>query len=276
MQNSRKLSVGDTVHVFGCSGTLDRATSESMWDITLKDGKTRISAPLTEINTKVNGKFCATDAESAPEKQCANTDWSTILDDVQTETPYLENVPGFPEAFCIYNIFSAQECRRLVQKSEEIGYGKTDYNQGYRGNLRMQMYDSKLAETVLDRIGNLLPQTVDFEGDHWTLSKLNNRWRCAKYYTPASFGRHCDACYQESLFCRSMFTVNIYMNDDFEGGQTRMYSDRDNRTPIQPKPGMALIFRQPPEEDYLHDGATIESGIKYLFRTDVMYNAPDD
>lgn len=68
-----------------------------------------------------------------------------------------------------------------------------------------------------------------------------------------------------------MYTVNIYLNDDFEGGATRFYLNRDDVIPLRMPRGSAVIFRQLPFREYLHDGARVESGYKYLMRTDVMY-----
>ena len=40
---------------------------------------------------------------------------------------------------------------------------------------------------------------------------------------------------------------------------------------LQPEEGLGLIFRQPPGEFLLHDGECLRGGVKYLFRSDVMY-----
>merc|ERR1719389_1337633 len=71
----------------------------------------------------------------------------------------------------------------------------------------------------------------------------------------------------------SMLTVNIYMNGGFEGGSTRFYFEGDKKASfaVTPSPGLCLLFRQPPGEAYYHDGEMLGSGVKYLFRSDVMY-----
>ena len=40
---------------------------------------------------------------------------------------------------------------------------------------------------------------------------------------------------------------------------------------MQPAPGAACVFRQPPGAQYRHDGELLATGVKYLLRTDVMY-----
>ena len=73
------------------------------------------------------------------------------------------------------------------------------------------------------------------------------------------------------------------MNGGFAGGNTRFFSPREwdetNNSwapqPVQcevvPAEGRCLIFRQPPGRKLLHDGQELESGVKYLFRSDVLY-----
>ena len=60
----------------------------------------------------------------------------------------------------------------------------------------------------------------------------------------------------------------IYLNDGYEGGNTKFYHDDDRlKANIVPRQGMALIF----DHLQLHEGAPVVSGRKYVLRTDVMY-----
>jgi prolyl 4-hydroxylase len=54
----------------------------------------------------------------------------------------------------------------------------------------------------------------------------------------------------------------IYLNDAFEGGETKF-----NKCSIEPATGKALIFRH----ELLHEGCPVITGIKYVLRTDIMY-----
>eukprot|EP00042_Codosiga_hollandica_P042102 m.382119 g.382119 ORF g.382119 m.382119 type:complete len:86 (-) comp56246_c1_seq2:33-290(-) len=79
----------------------------------------------------------------------------------------------------------------------------------------------------------------------------------------------------------SMFTLNIYMNEEFSRGHTRFYdrlSKRHKREgtsgeilSVKPQTGLACVFRQPPGQSYAHDGDEVVDGVKYLFRSDVMF-----
>ena len=70
-----------------------------------------------------------------------------------------------------------------------------------------------------------------------------------------------------------VFSLNVYLNHDFEAGRTRFCSTTSDEVEYacRPEAGLALIFRQPPSAHYLHDGEPVRSGVKYLWRCDVMY-----
>lgn len=95
------------------------------------------------------------------------------------------------------------------------------------------------------------------------------------------FGAHCDAAYHRDSQEKSFYTANIYLNDVLagSGGATRFWeettcgSDNDRLLvlSINPEAGLGVLFRQPSDEFLLHDGEELKSGLKYLFRSDVMY-----
>ena len=55
---------------------------------------------------------------------------------------------------------------------------------------------------------------------------MNPRWRFCRYGEGGFFRPHRDACYTESADSRSMLTVNIYLNDSYEGGSTNFLAKR--------------------------------------------------
>jgi hypothetical protein len=174
------------------------------------------------------------------------------------------------------SLFSEDECVALLGKAEEHGFGATSYPKGYRGNLRLQTRDLSLAEAVWGRLRPLVPAVVSLRGCDWDAMGLNECWRLAKYYPGDRFMFHCDSCFQRSNDEMSMFTVNIYMNDVDSGGTTRFYFSQDDDEEkvdlaVKSRAGLCLIFRQPPGQSYVHDGEELQSGLKYLFRSDVMY-----
>ncbi len=92
---------------------------------------------------------------------------------------------------------------------------------------------------------------------------FNERFRFYRYEKGQYFDWHNDGIYVRSNKEESMLTFLIYLNDNFKGGATMLSWDT-----IQPQLGMALIF----PHRLLHRGVEVESGIKYVLRTDVMYS----
>lgn len=204
------------------------------------------------------------------------------------------------EAWLVEGLFSAAECASLLAAAEEHGFGITDYEKSYRGNLRLTTVDRGLSEAVWKRLKPLVPATITLTApkklgplhwwEHygeasgvWDSCGLNECWRLAKYYPGDKFMVHCDQAYERVIGAEmSMFTVNIYMNGGFKGGRTRFYMREDPYfecrsdygqpdSRVAPEVGLCLLFRQPPGQSYWHDGEELHSGVKYLFRTDVMY-----
>jgi prolyl 4-hydroxylase len=72
-----------------------------------------------------------------------------------------------------------------------------------------------------------------------------------------------DGSYSRNENEKSFYTFLIYLNDDFEGGETEF----GNLFTVTPIKGSALVFYHP----LRHEGKTLISGLKYVLRTDVMY-----
>jgi len=208
---------------------------------------------------------------SAPREITIKSDWAGVLDAAPT-VPVLRQFDEH-EIYLVQNLFSAEECDRLIQESERHGFGTTSYLKSYRGNLRLITIDRSLAEAVWRRLQPVMPTTVSCDGVGWDVVGLNECWRLAKYCPGDRFQGHCDDCFERSSKERSMFTVNIYMNGGFEGGSTRFYLNnlKNADLSVLPETGLCLVFRQPPGKEYYHDGELLQSGVKYLFRSDVMY-----
>ena len=85
--------------------------------------------------------------------------------------------------------------------------------------------------------------------------------RFYKYAPGQRFKMHKDGPWHEDGLT-SQLTLLVYLNDGFTGGDTDF---RDFR--VKPDTGAALLFIH----DTWHEGAAIESGTKYVLRSDVMY-----
>lgn len=76
----------------------------------------------------------------------------------------------------------------------------------------------------------------------------------------------------------SLFTFLIYLNDEFEGGETTFFipSVREgvmNAYPVKPLMGSVAVFPHGEAQGaLLHEGTGVTKGAKYIIRTDVEYD----
>jgi hypothetical protein len=100
---------------------------------------------------------------------------------------------------------------------------------------------------------------------------LSEKLKYLKYDTPgAKFEQHYDACCYKSPTERSVFSMQWYLNDGMEGGQTTFFNERFKEGEYHHVPvrGSCLFFRQ---KGWLHEGSELKKGIKYTIRTEMMY-----
>ncbi|MFB9240652.1 2OG-Fe(II) oxygenase [Massilia antarctica] len=171
--------------------------------------------------------------------------------------------------FYIHDFLTPQECARHIGESEAIGYhaaGLTTsegdrINRDYRTNDRIIYDNAALADQLYQRAAPELPPAQR----DWTLSGFNERFRFYRYQGEQFFSAHKDGSYVRSGSEESFLTFLIYLNDDFTGGHTDFAWES-----IKPKAGSALVF----PHRQMHQGSAVQSGTKYVLRTDVMYHAP--
>ena len=101
---------------------------------------------------------------------------------------------------------------------------------------------------------------------------LNKYFRLSKYEPEQFFGIHKDGINfeQDNKQNMSYATLNIFLNEDFKGGETIFYDNSKNKVTLKciPRIGRGSFFYS---QQY-HEGAKIMSGYKYLLRTDLMIN----
>jgi hypothetical protein len=105
----------------------------------------------------------------------------------------------------------------------------------------------------------------------WLPIGINECLLFSRYEQGQFFKPHNDGMYQSFEGDCSIYTVTIYLNDDFEGGQVRFLNGTaEEHTRVhtfRPKRGAALIFNH----DTLHEGEKVENGNKYILRTSIMF-----
>ncbi|MBG9377696.1 2OG-Fe(II) oxygenase [Panacibacter sp. DH6] len=172
--------------------------------------------------------------------------------------------------FTIDDFWTRQECEDFISKSEAIGYepATVDTEKGQkiveavRNNYRVIYTDIVLADNIWRKLKPFAPSQI---GNSKAVG-LNELFRFYKYQAGQEFKKHRDQSFIRDEVEASYFTFMIYLNNDYEGGETTF-----NSLTIQPIQGSALIFLH----DLEHEGSSVRRGIKYVLRTDIMFRLTD-
>lgn len=122
------------------------------------------------------------------------------------------------------------------------------------------MMNEKLANKLFERVKSHLPD----DGNKY--KGCNPMFRIAKYDTGGQFEIHKDGVNKDANGNVTYLTLNIFLNDDFEGGETDFFIDKKLRHSVKPEAGKAALFFH----SQYHCGNKVTKGYKYLLRTDVM------
>ena len=180
----------------------------------------------------------------------------------------MEKTELHPQIFLIEDFLTSDECdhyitmvqREVFEEAMINMNGRQMISKGIRNNDRLMLFDSNLADKLFTKAAEFLPQ----EQENYSLKNFNEMIRVYKYSPGQRFKMHRDGSYIRNENEKSFYTFMIYLNDDFEGGETEF----ENLFTVAPKKGTALVFYHP----LRHEGKTLISGQKYVLRTDVMYS----
>ena len=195
------------------------------------------------------------------------------LDRIADLTPVVHREDGI---VTIPEFFTPDQCAAFITYGESIGFDAATVRlstgaemlKNIRNNDRVIEDDDALAAGLWPAV-ELFLDAFDLESEPVT---LNERFRFYRYAPGQQFKRHRDG--QEQIRdLISRITVLVYLNDDYEGGQTSFIFPRavdgqrvEDVTTIHPKTGTALLFRHA----LLHEGTEVTRGQKYVLRTDVL------
>ncbi|MGZ2747540.1 prolyl hydroxylase family protein [Burkholderia stagnalis] len=148
-------------------------------------------------------------------------------------------------------------------------YGELQRRESVRNNDRLEWSNPELATRLeahlFKAMGNGFPHLLDgmryaATGSHFRFY----RYREGQYFKPHRDGS------QEDGQNESLVTALFYLNDA-DGGETVLmpYGPREQWAyrPISPRAGDALLF----EHRVWHEGRSVNSGEKYVLRTDLFY-----
>ena len=168
---------------------------------------------------------------------------------------------------------SETECNQLITKANERGWSDALINNGGKQILdkeirfckRSMFIDEELSDMILSKIKEHIPE----EFGNRTFTGINPMLRFLKYGPGHYFKPHYDLRFADKEGSVSLITVQIYLNEDFSGGETPFYNDSDGKKIYShvPKRGDIILF----EQTFEHAGAEVEVGTKYSLRTELMY-----
>jgi hypothetical protein len=197
---------------------------------------------------------------------------------------------GSDTAFLLRNLLSSEECDEITAQAEYFGLQDTGYSHRIRVNDRVAVMGEDLGALLFERARAFLEDiTIPEHGvalsgipkgclkGLWQPTGLNECFRACRYAPGGFFRAHFDEGFYRSDTHLSLKTFMIYLNDDFEGGATNFYSEKQQHyTPghpdnliyaLRPEKGSCVVFNH----NITHDGGEMKTGFKYILRTEVMY-----
>ncbi|MGI2172322.1 oxidoreductase [Shewanella sp. MF05960] len=255
-------------------------------------------------NTTENGQYFVAAYEPGAEHPALPT-WASRNDngaELALSAPstvskkQLTDVPG---AFQLLNVLSAEECQRLINVSETMGFlpdAAVSLPRNVRHNDSLTwVVDNTTERLIWDRIAGVMTDDLGiFEGK--AALGLNNRFRFYRYNEGDYFKPHSDGSWPGSQVIDgelvrdafgdrySQLTFLILLTEDFEGGATRFLVNADNphlpakrgdnvkQVDVRTPAGSVLCFPHGMHPLHcIHSSEPIFSGVKYIIRTDVLF-----
>jgi predicted 2-oxoglutarate/Fe(II)-dependent dioxygenase YbiX len=182
------------------------------------------------------------------------------------DVPFLQQVAGlYTREECAVILASVREAEWLPGTVNRAAGREVD--EKVRNNLIAIVRDPGVGATLWGRIANHIPNTMTTAWDgprrRVTAHGLFEPLRVYRYDVGHHFGLHSDQSYTRGA-ARSLLTLLLYLDDDFDGGETDF---PDEHKAIAPRAGDALWF----QHAVLHAGKPVTRGTKHLLRTDILY-----
>lgn len=203
---------------------------------------------------------------------------------IDTSVPVLSEIEGIPGASEISNVLTAAECEYFILSVIPEELLDTTALEGGREvfpkriSMRTKLTCPALAQDFLDRLRPVLPNELTFQQEDlelgafltgtWKLHSVNECISFLKYPPGGVFTRHRDGIYIPNEDTRSLISILVYLNADYEGGETMAFSDDGTvQATVQPATGNAFCMLQ----RVLHQGNEVIVGFKHVIRLDLLY-----
>ncbi|MFA0812414.1 prolyl hydroxylase family protein [Microbulbifer epialgicus] len=209
------------------------------------------------------------------------------------------DIAEVPGAFQLLNIFSAEECQRLIDITEAVGYlpdAAVSLPRDVRHNDNLTwVVDESTERLIWRRVQDLMQDPEGYFGGREPVG-INQRFRFYRYGTGDYFKFHTDGAWPGSRIIDGQLIANGYpdrfsemtflvlLSEDFDGGATRFRVNPDNplqqpsRSAIQDidvrtPAGSVLCFPHGMHPLHrIHSSMPIERGVKYIIRTDILFH----
>ncbi|PKI35770.1 uncharacterized protein LOC116206103 isoform X2 [Punica granatum] len=221
---------------------------------------------------------------SAPASAPALTKWPPVKPKPNLQINRLKET----DLFTVPNYFTSAESQTFVKVAESIGFTHQGSlgplkGEAYRDNDRVSVNDPALANTIWESGLNTLFSNIKIRGK--VAVGLNPNIRFYRYKVGQRFGRHIDESVDLGEGRRTHYTLLIYLSggpklknsskdmasDVLVGGETVFYNSWNNVVAeVAPTEGMALVHIHG-DKCMLHEARNVTKGVKYVFRSDVVF-----
>ncbi|POR31423.1 Uncharacterized protein TPAR_08387 [Tolypocladium paradoxum] len=213
---------------------------------------------------------------------------------LSSDCPPIEyhNHPNVPNLGLATNVLWPAECKAIIAAGESVGFlPDTPIREGGDTSVLAHNFywivDTAFHDTLWSRMSPFVPASVNGR-----LSRgLNRRFRVYRYVPGAEYRCHIDGAwppsgirpdgtyvYDDSPAGKkqsSLFTFLLYLNDEFQGGETTFFMPAPlegtlNAYPVRPVMGAVAVFPHGEARGaLLHEGTSVRKGAKYIIRTDI-------
>ena len=204
------------------------------------------------------------------------------------------------EIYTIDSVLTEEECGEIIMRAVSKGWNASSPSGGGHGRTGKEdprtnkfcvFHDDQLVGTLWESIKKTIPKDLTFFGENvyfnsvtkgaeWTPRFVYDKIRVYKYEVGDAFPEHLDYKVKRTVFRngqeyiqQSFLTLLVYLNHDFEGGETgywpdhngihcrflrveeKMGSKKDHQVVVTPKAGMAVVQNQ----NILHEGLHLKS-----------------
>jgi hypothetical protein len=209
----------------------------------------------------------------------------------------LHHHPTVPNLSLLTSVLTPSECGAIISAASTIGFTPdaplttTHSNTSTLAHNFVWIIDPAFSSALWSRIAPHIPSHVNGR----RVRGLNRRFRVYRYVPGAEYRCHIDGAWPPSSIHplddsyiydaspvgqpqSSLYTFLLYLNDDFDRGETTFFMPalQDgvmNAFPLKPVAGAAALFPHGEGKGaLLHEGSGVTCGVKFIVRTDVLYD----